>query len=63
MEEALAQLPEVQRQVVLLHDLEGWKHREIGELLGMPAGTVRYTLHQARRAMRELLGADSLKED
>ncbi|MEX0893880.1 MAG: sigma-70 family RNA polymerase sigma factor [Gemmatimonadota bacterium] len=60
---AAAELSEKQRQVLLLHDLEGWKHREIGELMDMPAGTVRYTLHQARRAMRELLGADSLKED
>lgn len=56
--EAMQELPERQRQVLLLHDLEGWKHREIGELMDMPAGTVRYTLHQARRAMRELLGTD-----
>lgn len=60
---AMAELPDRQREVLLLHDLEGWKHREIGELMGMPAGTVRYTLHQARRAMRELLGADSMKGD
>jgi len=39
----------------LLHDLEGWKHREIGEALGMKEGTVRYTLFQARHAVRERL--------
>jgi RNA polymerase sigma-70 factor, ECF subfamily len=50
---ALGQLKEVQRQVVLLHDLEGWKHREIGELLDLPEGTVRAHLFHARRALRD----------
>jgi RNA polymerase sigma-70 factor, ECF subfamily len=50
---ALGQLTEVQRQVVLLHDLEGWKHREIGGLLELPEGTVRAHLFHARRAMRD----------
>lgn len=53
---AIAPLPVRQREVLLLHDLEGWKHREIGEALGMKEGTVRYTLFQARRAVRENLG-------
>jgi RNA polymerase sigma-70 factor (ECF subfamily) len=53
---ALTTLSDTQRQVVLLHDLEGWKHREIGESLGMPDGTVRYHLFQARRALRKVLG-------
>ncbi len=50
---ALGELTEVQRQVVLLHDLEGWKHREIGDLLELPEGTVRAHLFHARRALRE----------
>lgn len=50
---ALADLTEVQRQIVLLHDLEGWKHREIGELLELPEGTVRAHLFHARRALRD----------
>jgi RNA polymerase sigma-70 factor (ECF subfamily) len=50
---AIGELTEVQRQVVLLHDLQGWKHREIGELLGLPEGTVRAHLFHARRALRE----------
>jgi RNA polymerase sigma-70 factor, ECF subfamily len=49
---ALAELKEVQRHVVLLHDLEGWKHREISELLDLPEGTVRAHLFHARRALR-----------
>lgn len=60
--EAMEPLPEKQREVLLLHDLEGWRHREIGEALGMPEGTVRYTLFQARRAMRERLGHASEEE-
>ena len=52
---ALGELPEVQREIVLLHDLEGWKHREIAQRLGLPAGTVRSHLHYARKALRKLL--------
>ena len=54
---ALERLPEARREVLLLHDLEGWTHQDIAELLGLPAGTVRSHLHHARRAMRlELKG-------
>lgn len=49
---ALRRLPEVQREIVLLHDIEGWRHREIAEHLGIPAGTVRSHLHFARKSLR-----------
>jgi len=49
---ALKRLPEVQREIVLLHDLEGWRHREIAEHLGIPSGTVRSHLHFARKSLR-----------
>ena len=52
---ALGTLNDVQRQVVLLHDLEGWKHREIAVVLEMPEGTVRHHLFHARRALRAQL--------
>jgi len=55
LEEAMHGLPEVQRQIVMLHDLEGWKHREIAERLGLPSGTVRSHLHFARKALRAAL--------
>ena len=55
LEDALGTLPEVQRQIVLLHDLEGWKHREIAERLELPSGTVRSHLHFARKALRQML--------
>jgi len=52
---ALAALPEDRREVVLLHDLEGWTHREIAERMDLPSGTVRSHLHHARRVMRDAL--------
>ena len=52
---ALAEIPEERREVVLLHDLEGWTHREIAERMELPAGTVRSHLHLARKRLRELL--------
>lgn len=52
---ALRELPEDRREVVLLHDLEGWTHREIAERMDLPQGTVRSHLHHARRRLRELL--------
>jgi RNA polymerase sigma-70 factor (ECF subfamily) len=63
LNEAVGELPQTQREVLLLHDLEGWKHREIGESLGMPEGTVRYHLFNARRAVRGRLRALVGEED
>jgi RNA polymerase sigma-70 factor (ECF subfamily) len=53
---ALETLTPIQREVVLLHDLEGWKHREIADRLEIPSGTVRSHLHFARKALRGVLG-------
>lgn len=55
LEMGLAGLSEIRREVLLLHDLEGWKHREIAERLGIPDGTVRSHLHFARRHLRNEL--------
>ena len=53
--DALNELSEVQRTAILLHDVEGWKHREIATLLELPAGTVRSHVHHARAQMRRRL--------
>ena len=53
--EGLAQLTDRQRTVVVLHDVEGFKHAEIGDLLGIPEGTARSDLHHARAALRRAL--------
>jgi len=53
---ALAELPERQRAALVLFDSEGYSHREIGEILGIPEGTVRSDVFHARRTLREKLG-------
>ena len=52
---ALAGLPERQRLIVQLFDLDGFSGAEIGQMLGLNPGTVRWYLHQGRRALRERL--------
>lgn len=52
---ALARLGARQRAVIVLHDVEGYKHAEIGALLGIPEGTARSDLHHARSQLRRLL--------
>lgn len=52
---ALATLSERARTVLVLHDIEGFTHAEIGELLGIPGGTARSDLHHARRKLKVLL--------
>jgi RNA polymerase sigma-70 factor, ECF subfamily len=52
---ALAALPERQRTIVQLAELEGMNSREIAEILEVSAGTVRWHLHEARRALRAAL--------
>jgi RNA polymerase sigma-70 factor, ECF subfamily len=53
---ALAQLSDVQREVVLLHDLEGWRHAEIALHLDLSLMMSRRHLSDARRQLRRLLG-------
>lgn len=55
LEEALALLPDRMRQVLVLHDVEGFTHEEIGEMLGIVPGTCKSQLFRARAKMRELL--------
>jgi len=55
LKQALAQLPQRQRMAVVLFDAEGYSHREIGEILGIPEGTVRSDVFHARRTLREAL--------
>lgn len=52
---AIAELPDVEREVLERHDLQGFNHREIGDALGMPEGTVRRRLFNARRRLRSRL--------
>ena len=57
IQNALERLPVKFREIVLLCDLEEMSYQEIGELLGIPLGTVMSRLSRARKAMRVLLTA------
>ena len=55
LEAAIASLPEGAKEVLILHDIEGFRYREIAELAGMAEGTVKSQLHRARKLVREAL--------
>jgi RNA polymerase sigma-70 factor (ECF subfamily) len=55
LERALDQLPDGMRQILVLHDVEGYTHEEIGQLLGIAAGTSKSQLFKARARLRGLL--------
>jgi RNA polymerase sigma-70 factor, ECF subfamily len=55
-EAALDRLPDGAREIFVLHDVEGYKHHEIGSLLGISAGTSKAQLHRARMMLRRYLG-------
>ncbi len=52
VERALARLPDRDRLIVVLHDLEDLTHEQIGGLLGIAAGTSKATLSRARASLR-----------
>jgi RNA polymerase sigma-70 factor (ECF subfamily) len=57
LEQALGRLPDPQRMVVVLHDVEGFTHDEIATHLGIAEGTSKSHLHRARQALRLMLAS------
>jgi len=57
LEQAIAQLPERARVVLVLHDVEGYGHAEIGQMTGMAEGSSKAQLHRARKLVRQILDA------
>ena len=55
LQAALQEIGEPYRTVVLLREVQGLPHREIGEALGIPEVTVRVHLHRGRLRLRERL--------
>jgi RNA polymerase sigma-70 factor, ECF subfamily len=53
---ALSSLSKARRSVVLLHDVNGFTHCEVGRRLGLAAGTSKSQLHKAHVELRHLLG-------
>ncbi|OFW11758.1 MAG: hypothetical protein A3H96_24755 [Acidobacteria bacterium RIFCSPLOWO2_02_FULL_67_36] len=57
LERALVQLPEGCRAAFVLHDVEGFEHREVAEALGIAEGTSKSQVHKARLRLRAILSA------
>lgn len=55
LEKAVASLPEQARIVFVLHEIEGYQHEEIAQMLGTAVGTSKAQLHRARQLLRERL--------
>jgi RNA polymerase sigma-70 factor (ECF subfamily) len=55
LERAIARLPEGARTVFVLHAIEGYRHEEISELIGIAEGTSRAHLHRAREILKKEL--------
>jgi RNA polymerase sigma-70 factor (ECF subfamily) len=59
LERAIGKLPPRARAVLILHDVEGWRHEEISAELGMAVGSSKAQLHRARGLLRKVLGEAS----
>lgn len=59
LEAAIAELPDRAREVFVLYDIEGYRHQEIADLMGIAPGTCKAQLHRARRLLREALSHDA----
>lgn len=55
LDSALAQLPPGYRAAFILHDVEGYEHEEVAQILGCAVGTSKSQLHKARVKLRKIL--------
>jgi RNA polymerase sigma-70 factor (ECF subfamily) len=61
LEDAIAKLPPGYRSVFVLHDVEGYEHNEVAEMLGISEGTSKSQLHKARLKLRSLIRQQAAK--
>ena len=61
LERAIATLPEGARDIFVLHDVYGYAHREIAEMLGVVEGTSKSQLARARTLLRKSLDPDEAR--
>lgn len=55
LEAAIGALPEGARRVFVLYEIEGYRHQEIADMMGIASGTTKAQLHRARKMLREAL--------
>lgn len=63
LDEAIKRLPKGYRKMLILHDICGLEHEEIGKLLDCATGTSKSQLFKARRKLRQLLSGDAEKKN
>ena len=51
--DGMAKLEPIYREVIELHDIQGWKISEIAKKIGVPEGTVKWRLHEGRKTLRK----------
>ena len=59
LERAIAALPERSRQVFVLHAIHGYKHTEVGEMMGIAAGTSKAHYHRSREILQSVLASST----
>lgn len=55
LRKALGELPTREATAIVLYEIEGYTHREVADILGIPAGTARSDVHRARRKLRKVM--------
>ena len=55
LKKAIAALPEGYRTAVIMHDIQGFNHKEIADILGITEGASKSQLFKARRKLREMI--------
>lgn len=63
LERALDRVPPGMRKVLVLHDVEGYTHEQIGDALGISSGTSKSQLFKGRARLREILDGTALAEE
>lgn len=56
LEEAVKQLPEIQRSVIMLRDYEGYSYQEIGEICDLNESQVKVYIYRARKTLKKYIG-------
>ncbi len=57
LNEAVSQLPEIQRTVVMLRDYEGYSYQEIGEITNLNESQVKVYIYRARKSLKQYIGS------
>lgn len=57
LDDAVKQLPEIQRSVLMLRDYEGYTYKEIGEITGLNEAQVKVYIYRARTTLKQYIGS------